>query len=91
MIELALIFSGIQLVSSQGGNTSFILGRLLESYDKRVSPNLINGEPVLMDIGIYILEMHSISDDNMVNNQVTGIIAANSPSRLSGRSGKLEG
>ena len=49
-------------------NFTHILNVILNEslYDGRVPPDSISGEPTVMDVGVYVLEMHSVSDDNMV-------------------------
>ena len=54
-------------VSQAELNSTDIVETIMNAYDKRIAPNLITGTPTVMDIALYILEMHSISDDNMVN------------------------
>ena len=52
--------------SQEVNSTATILNRILQSYDTRDSPDVFTGEPVVMEMSIYVLELYAISSDDMV-------------------------
>ena len=66
LILLSSIILEIQgQTPSPEANFTTILEAILQGYDRRLSPDIFSGQPTVMDIGVYIIEMHSVSDDDL--------------------------